>query len=150
MSAELLSKDEVVEDRQDRERKLVRQQVQKVYRLIDDNLQSVGGIETAAGFCRYDRADLRRAIDSGVRPPENPAERRRYLAIEHVVAIMTRMRQYNAGKATEIAAALVYPAGFLVFPLVEMPAEEKARRYEQMLRSMPLGEQLIEQALKTP
>jgi hypothetical protein len=132
------------EARKDSERSLVRKYAKNVYRLIDDNLGSFGGIEGAAGIVGLDRGELRRAIDRG--SPNQP----RYLYVDHVMALLARLRQHNAGKATELAAALVYPAGFLVFPLVEMTAEEKARRLEQMLRSMPLGEQLIEEALKKP
>lgn len=153
MSAEPLSKEESTEDARDREYKLVRKNAQRVYRLIDDNLESVGGIETAAGFCRYDRGDLRRAIDGGLRPPE-PGQRRRYLAVDHVIAIMSRMRQFNAAKATEIAGALVFPAGLLVFPLVELTAEEENRRLKAKLlaigASVGVGDQLVEEALKTP
>lgn len=144
MSADPLTNEERLEAARDSERTLVQKHTKKIYRLIDDNLVSVGGIETAAGFCGVDRGELRRAIDRGT--PAQP----RYLAVDHVIAIMSRMRQHNAAKATEIAAALVYPAGFLVFPLVELPAEEKARRLEQLVRSMPLGDQLVEKALKTP
>lgn len=144
MSANPLSNDDRLEVVRETEESRVQKHLKQVYRLIDDNLASVGGIETAAGFCGVDRGDLRKAIDRGTK------NQIRYLAVDHVVAIMTRMRQHNAGKATELAASLVFPAGFLVFPLVEMPVEEENRRLKQLVRSMPLGEQLIEQALKTP
>lgn len=144
MSVNPLDKEATDEAARDAERAIVRKYTKNVYRLIDDNLSAVGGIEMAAGFCGVDRGELRRAIDRGT--PNQP----RYLAVDHVIAIMTRMRRFNAGKATEIASNLVYPAHLLVFPLVDLPAEEKARRLENLLRSMPLGDQLVEQALKTP
>lgn len=144
MSANPHDKEADAEAERDAERATVRKYVKNVYRLIDDNLSAVGGIEVAAGFCGVDRGELRRAIDRGT--PQQP----RYLAVDHVVAIMTRMRRHSAAKATEIAANLTYSAGLLVFPLVDLPADEKVRRYERLIRSMPLGDQLIENALKTP
>ena len=128
----------------DTEQSIVRRHAKNVYRLIDDNLSSVGGIEGAAGICGMDRGEMRRAIDRGT--PNQP----RYLYVEHVIALLARMRQHNAGKSTEIASNLVYPAGLLVFPRVEITVEEENRRLKQMMRSMPLGDQLIEEALKKP
>jgi hypothetical protein len=140
MSAGTLEKESTAEACREAEQSTVDVAARKVYRSICDNLESVGGIETAAGICGIDRGDLRRALD----------RKSRYLAVEHVMAIVARMRRFNAGKATEIAASVVYPMGFLVFPLVELPAEEKARRLEKLVRSMPLGDRLVEEALKTP
>lgn len=137
-------KDAAEEAAYDAEASLVRAYAKKVYALIDGSLKSLGGIDGAAGIVGMDRADLRRAIDRG--SPTQP----RYLPVEHVMAFLARMRKHDAARATEIAATVVYPASLLVFPLVEISAEEKARRYEKMLRSMPLGDRLVEEALKTP
>jgi hypothetical protein len=119
---------------------LVEASITRVYSLVETNLGSVGGLDSAAKVAKLDRGDFRRALDRAGR----------YLAIDHVMRIAARMRQFNASAATLLAAAVVRPAGLLVFPLVEMPAEEKARRLEQLVRSMPLGEQLLQHALETP
>jgi hypothetical protein len=70
------------------------------------------------------------------------------------MAIMTRIRRYNGTIATQIAAAIVYPAGLLVFPRVEMKPEEENRRLKAKLLaiggSLGVGDQLVEEALKTP
>lgn len=124
----------------DAEKAVVDASRRAVYRLIETNISSLGGIETAAGIAGCERGDLRRALDrSG-----------RYLAVDHVLALLARMRRFNAAVATEIGNALVRPADLLVFPRVELSAEEKARRLEQLVRSMPLGDQLIQRALETP
>ncbi len=140
MIAEPLDKEATADADRDAERATVKTSVKRVYRLIDDNLASVGGIESAAGICGVDRGDLRRAID----------HQTRFLSIDHVMAIAARMRRFNAATATQIASAIVHPMDLLVFPRIELKPEEKARRLEQLIRSMPLGEQLLRSALETP
>jgi hypothetical protein len=44
---------------------------------------------------------------------------------------------------------MVAPIGLEVFPRVTLTAEEKAARLEALVRRMPLGEQLLQEALGT-
>src|SRR5262249_6609845 len=107
-SYDSLSSSERAEAAAEAEESLAAASVRKVYRLINDNLQSVGGIEVCAGFCGVDRGDLRKAIDRGT--PTQP----RYLAVDHVIRILGRMRKHNAGKATELGALLVRSGDLMV------------------------------------
>lgn len=120
----------------DAERSIVEASVRRVYRLADDAIGSIGGVEVAAGLCGTDRGGLRRALDRNGR----------YLAIEHVIAIGARLRRYNATLATQLGSAIVHPIDLEVFPRVALTDRERAERLEKLVRSMPLGEQLLESA----
>jgi hypothetical protein len=126
------------------ERKLVTTCVNKVYADVNNGLAVIGGLDVAAGVCGMNAGDLRRSLDRDGRR----------LSVDHAMAIMTRIRKFNGSVATKIAASLVYPAGLLVFPRVEMSAEEENRRLKAKLsavgNAMGVGEALIEDALKTP
>jgi hypothetical protein len=140
MTAEALAKEAAAEVDRDAERTLVQTSARQVYRLVMDNLESVGGIESAAGICGIDRGDLRRALDrSG-----------RYLAVEHVMAIGARMRRFNASVATLIGGAVMRPLDLLVFPRVQLTDAERAARYERLILAMPMGAELARKALETP
>lgn len=126
------------------ERKLVTTCTNKVYSLVNNGMASIGGLDVAAGVCGINAGDLRRSLDRDGRR----------LSVDHVMAIMTRIRKYNGAAATQIAASIVYPADLMVFPRVEMKPEEENRRLKARLRaigsSIGVGDQLIEEALKTP
>lgn len=128
----------------DAERKLVATCTTKVYTLVSNGLSAIGGLDVAAGVCGCHAGDLRRSLDRDGRR----------LSVDHAMAIMSRVRKFNGTVATQIAAALVYPAGLLVFPRVEMTADEQNRRLRARLMaigtSMGVGDQLVEEALKTP
>lgn len=126
------------------ERTVVTTCTSKVYALIKSGLVHIGGLDVAAGVCGTNAGDLTRSINRDGRR----------LSIEHVMAIMTRIRKFNGSVATQIAGAIVYPAGLLVFPRVEMKPEEEVRRLRAKLmaigNSIGVGDQLVEEALKTP
>lgn len=122
------------------ETQVVAANARKIYRSVSDGIGSLGGLDVAAGVCGTNAGDLRRSIDRDGRR----------LCIEHAMSIGMRLCKYNASLATRIASAFVFPFGLEVFPRVTLTPEEKARRLERMLRSMPLGDQLVEEALKTP
>lgn len=122
------------------EKAVVDTSVRRVYRLLEDHIESVGGMDVAAGLCGVERWDLRRAF----------AGKDRYLPVDHALAIAARMRFHNAGIATEIGAALVRPIDLCVFPRVVMTDGERARRLEALIRSMPMGAELVAKALETP
>jgi hypothetical protein len=126
------------------ERKLVTTCTGKVYTLVKHGLASIGGLDVAAGVCGTNAGDLRRSLDRDGRR----------LCLDHAVAITARIRKYNGSLATQIAAAIVYPAGLLVFPRVEMKPEEEVRRLKAKLlaigTSIGVGDSLVEEALKTP
>ncbi len=114
--------------------------VGEVYRLVRDHLPMVGGMEVAAETMGIERGDLRRALDrSG-----------RYLAVEHVMAFTERLVQFSPETAARVNAAVVRPADMLVYPRVQLTAAERARRLENLMRSMPLGDELVRKALETP
>lgn len=142
MSAESLDKATTSEVVRDSERTTVDTSVRRIYRLIDDHIESVGGMDSAAGLCGVKRWDLRRALDRDGR----------YLPVDHVVAIAARMRRFNAGIATQIGAALVHPIDLLVFPRVQLDDKEENRRMKNMLRAMSVGAgvDLVSKALETP
>lgn len=140
MSREAFEKSAASESAAATERELVDSSVRRVYRLIEDHIESVGGMDTAAGLCGVKRWDLRRALDRGDR----------YLPVDHALAIASRMRFHNAGIATEIGAALVRPIDLLVFPRVTLTPEEELKRVKRMLLAMPMGEQLYAKAVETP
>jgi hypothetical protein len=126
------------------ERHVVGEYALKVYASIKSGLVHIGGLDVAAGVCGTNAGDLTRSLNRDGRR----------LSIEHVMAIMTRIRKYNGSAATQIAASVVYPAGLLVFPRVEMKPEEENRRLKAKLlaigSSIGVGDSLVEEALKTP
>lgn len=93
-------------------------------------------------------------VRRGATLPETPRTFGRKLSVDHAMAIMTRIRKYNGAVATQIASAFVYPAALLVFPRVELKPEEEVRRLKAKLlaigTSIGVGDQLVEEALKTP
>lgn len=129
---------------QSAERKLVNDCAKNVYKLFNNGLAVIGGLDVAAGVCGLNAGDLRRSLDRDGRR----------LSVEHAMAIMTRIRRFNGSIATQLASAIVYPAGLLVFPRVEMKPEEENRRLKARLlaigNSMGVGDALVEEALKTP
>ena len=126
------------------ERKLVSQCVDKVYAAVKSGLGCIGGQDVAAGVCGCHAGDLDRSLRRDGRR----------LSVDHAIAIMTRIRKFNGAVATQIAAAIVYPAGLLVFPRVELKPEEENRRLKAKLlaigNSIGVGDGLVEEALKTP
>lgn len=118
--------------------------VSKVYTAIKTGLGSIGGLDVAAGLCGVHAGDLRRSLDRDGRR----------LSIEHTMAITARVRKFNGSLATQIASAIVYPAGLLVFPRVDLKPEEENRRLKAKLlaigTSIGVGDSLVEEALKTP
>lgn len=119
------------------EQKAVKEAMKHAYRLVDDGVEIIGGTTVAAGVCGIDHGDLRRSINRDGRR----------LALDHAVAIATRIGRTNPGHATRIAAAIVLPIGLLVFPRTTLTDKERADRYEAYIRSMPLGDQHIANAL---
>lgn len=126
------------------ERTVVGTYAAKVYASIKSGLVHIGGLDVAAGVCGTNAGDLTRSLNRDGRR----------LCIEHVMALMTRIRKYNGAAATQIGASIVYPAGLLVFPRVELKPEEENRRLKAKLlaigSSIGVGDQLVEEALKTP
>ncbi len=117
------------------EHKVVKDSVAEVYRLIETNLGSLGGIESAAAICNTDRSDLRRAIEHKARKNAKGEEvHDRYLSIDHVVALGARMRKFNASVATELGFALCRPMELIVFPLVEMRPEDENRLWRSFMQ----------------
>lgn len=109
----------------------------RVYRMLADGVESIGGIVPAAGLCGVDRSDLRKALDRNGRK----------IAVEHAIAIGARLRTYNATLATKLGSALVETFDLEVFPRVTLTDRERADRLESLVRRMPLGEQLLADAL---
>lgn len=118
------------------QRDLVTDSIRLTRRLLADGVEAIGGIVVAAGVCGYDRGDLYKSIDG---------ERR--IALEHVIAIATRIRQTNYGLATRIGQALVTPLDLQVFPRTTLTDKERADRCEAALRAMPMGAELVAQIL---
>lgn len=118
---------------EDSESSIVETCVRHVYRMLDDGIGSIGGIAVAAGVCGIDRGDLRRALDRNGRR----------MAVEHVMAINARLFRYNASLATRLGSALVEPANLDVFPRVTITDKDAREKCERLIRSMPLGEQLL-------
>lgn len=111
--------------------------LRKAYRLLDDGVESIGGIAVAAGVCGFDRGDLRRCLDRNGRK----------LALDHAVAIAARIRQFNYGLSTRIGAAIVDPLDLQVFPRTTLTDKERADRLEAAMRAMPMGEQIVANVL---
>lgn len=109
------------------------------YRHLDDAIEGIGGMVVAAGACGLDRGDLRRSIDRNGR---------RGIVLDDIVRIGQRIRTVNYGLITRIASAIVQPWDLEVFPRVTLTDKERADRLERLLRSMPLGQQLVEEALR--
>jgi hypothetical protein len=108
----------------------------RVYRLLEDGIGELGGLTVAAGVCGIDRGDLRRALD----------HKGRYVAVEHAMAIGGRLRRFNYGLATKLGSAIVECFDLDVFPRTALTDKERADRLEAMVRSMPLGDQLVANA----
>jgi hypothetical protein len=109
------------------------------YRHFDDAIEGIGGMVVASGACGLDRGDLRRSIDRNGR---------RGVVLDDIVRIGMRIRAVNYGLITRIASAIVQPWDLEVFPRVTLTDKERADRLERLVRSMPLGQQLVEEALR--
>lgn len=110
--------------------------VRLAHRYLDDGIESIGGIAVAAGICIMDRSDLRKALDRNGRN----------LGLAHAIGIGARMRRFNAGLATKLGSAIVHPFDLDVFPRVTLSPEQRVERLERLVLSMPLGEQLLQDA----
>ena len=123
------------------EAKDVKTWTKKVYALVSEASNSIGGLDVAAGICGINAGDLRRSLDGDGRR----------LSVDHAMAIGTRLRRYNATLATRVGSALVYTMQLDVFPRVTMTAEEENRRLKAKLMaigaSIGVGGQLVEDAL---
>lgn len=123
------------------ERKVVIACVGKVYAGIRESLGSIGGLDVAAGICGINAGDLSRSLNKDGRK----------LSVDHAMAVVARLRRYNATLATKIGSALVYPIGLDVFPRVTLTPEEQAHRYRAKLlaigQSLGVGDQLVTEAL---
>jgi hypothetical protein len=113
--------------------------IRRLYRHTDDAIEGIGGMMVAAGACGLDRGDLRRSLDH---------RDRRGIVVDDLMHIGTVIRQSNYGLITRIASAIVEPWDLEVFPRVTLTDKERADRYERLIRSMPMGDALVEEALK--
>lgn len=111
-----------------------------IYRMVNDSTPLVGGVESVAEIMGIDRGDLQRAFRGAGR----------YLAVEHVMRYGARLLEVSPETAQRIGAAIMRPFDLVVFPRVQLTAAERARRLEALVRSMPLGDQLVAKALETP
>lgn len=127
-----------VESLDNEERRLVDDAMRKSYRYLDDGIEGIGGMIVAAGLCATDRSDLRKALDrNGRRIP-----------LDYAIAIAARIRRTNASLATKIGSAIVHPLDLDVFPRVTMTDKERADRMEAFILRMPMGDQLLDDALR--
>ena len=110
-----------------------------VRRYLGDAIEGIGGSEIAAGICGVDRSDLRKSIDERAG---------RGLWWRHIVGIGRRALRTNPSLILRLGSALVAPLDLEVFPRVTLTDKERADRYERLIRSMPMGEQLLEEALR--
>lgn len=138
MSAEALDKP-ARESRADTDERLLNDAFDDVRRYLGDAIDSIGGSEVAAGICQIDRSDLRKSIDERAG---------RGLWWRHIAGIGRRALRVNPSLALRLGSALVAPLDLEVFPRVTLTDKERADRLERMMRSMPLGEQLVEEALR--
>ena len=140
MSAEPLSIVPVSSSENEDKQPTPAQSVKEVYRLTRDSMELVGGAMSTAKIMGCDQGDLTRALNrSG-----------RYLAIDHLAEFGARLVQYSPETAQRLAMAMIRPFDMLVYPRVQITAAERARRLENLLRSMPLGAELVRKALETP
>jgi hypothetical protein len=127
----------VSESQADADSSHVEREARQLYRMVVDGIENIGGIEIAAGIVGLNRGDVRRCVDRDGRR----------LAVEHAMSLGARLRIYNPQLATKIAAAFVAPFDLCVFPRVTLTDKERADRLESLVRRMPLGEQLLADAL---
>ena len=118
------------------EKAVVESSARRVYRLLNDAIGSIGGLEVAAGLCGINDGDLRRSLDRNGRR----------VAVEHAIAIGSRVSRFNATLATTLGSALVETFNLEVFPRVTLKLEDRVERLERLVLSMPLGEQLLANA----
>lgn len=138
MSAESLDK-AAREQRADADDRALNDAFDDVRRYLGDAIEGIGGSEVAAGICGIDRSDLRKSIDERAG---------RGLWWRHIAGIGRRALRTNPSLVMRLGSALVAPLDLEVFPRVTMTDKERADRLERMMRSMPLGAQLVEEALK--
>lgn len=127
----------VSEAQADADTSSVGRESRQLYRMLSDGIESIGGIEIAAGIVGLNRGDLRRCLDHDGRR----------IAVEHTMAIGARLRLYNPNLATRIASAFCSVFDLEVFPRVTLTDKERADRLERLVRSMPLGDQILQQTL---
>lgn len=134
---ESLEKEASAEASASAEKATVDTSVRRVYRLAEEAVQAVGGMEVAAGICGMDRGDLRRALD----------HKGRYLSVDHLLALAARAAKTNATLAAQLGAALVLPMGLVAKQRRRLTDKQRADALEAYVRRMPTGLQMIEQAL---
>lgn len=128
----------VDEDTGDSEIKLVSRCAVHAYRHLVDSLDTIGGIDVAAGVTGMDRGDLRKAIDRTV--VGNGVRR---IPLEHAMAIGARLARYNPSLAEKLGAAIVNPLGLEVKPIVTITDKERADRLEAHVRAQPYGDRIV-------
>lgn len=107
-------------------------------RMLEDAIPAIGGMDVAAGACKVDRSDLRKALDLN--------GRRGVLLVDYLY-IGRKVMHENRSLITRLASAIVNAWDLDVFPRVSLTDKERADRLEAQLRAMPLGDQLVEHAL---
>lgn len=126
------------------ERQVATGKERELRRFVGDGIGTIGGLDVAAGVCGSNAGDLRRSLDNDGRR----------LSVLHAMLIGTRVARFNPSLAIKIASAFAYPLGLEVFPRVTMTPEEENRRLKARLlaigNSIGVGDQLVEEALKTP
>lgn len=139
MSAEPLS---IVVESEPRDETPLAKTERELYRLIDTSAALLGGVDVAAKVMGFDRGDWRRTLD----------RKGRYLAVEHVMRFGERLIQFSPETAQRIAVALMRPFDMVVAPRTQLTAAERARRHENMLRTLgaAMGVDLVAKSLETP
>ena len=106
----------------------------RIYRFLNDAVDQTG-VLPAAGACKIDRGDLRRALDRDGRK----------IAVEHAMSIAAIVDSFDLRQ--RICSAFVEPLGFRLIEDAPMDDKEARIRLESALRSLgPLGEQKLHEA----
>lgn len=124
----------------DSERRVVDDSLTDLYRLLEDGIVGLGGWPEADRLIGMNHNDIRKIV-------QRKAPDRRGLAIDDVLPIARAIMHKNPAIATRIGAALVDALGLQVFPRVSVPDALRLDRLSTFVRTMPLGKQLLAEAL---
>ncbi len=111
----------------------VEDSARSLYRMLNDAIKP-GEMLRVAGACGIDRGDLRRSLDRDGRR----------VAVEHALAIAALA---STTDRRTIASTFAGALGFDIRETTPLTDKERADRLEVAMRSMPLGEQLVANAL---
>lgn len=124
----------------DAEDALIEAALDDIYGLLREGVLSIGGVDGASKIAGLNRGDLDKIL-------KRTHTERRGLVIDDLLAIARRILHKNPTLGLRIGAALVTALDLQVFPRTSLKDGERGDLLAAHILSMPLGKQLLAEAL---